>query len=213
MGLYNMMRTSASGMSAQANRLGTVADNIANSSTTGYKRASMEFSSLVLESGNAEFNSGSVEPHLRYAISEQGGFRFTTSTTDLAIKGDGFFVVSDQENQSLLTRAGSFVKDATGNLVNTAGFTLMGYDVANGSGGAVANGTAALQPVNIGTLALEANPSTTGKLFVNLPSNAAVVPAGSRPSDNIAGSTYTAKTSLVSYDNLGNEVTVDVYSS
>jgi len=213
MGLYNMMRTSASGMAAQANRLGTVADNIANSSTTGYKRASMEFSSLVLESGNAEFNSGSVEPHLRHAISEQGGFRFTTSATDLAIKGDGFFVVSDQDNQSLLTRAGSFVKDATGNLVNTAGFTLMGYNVANGSGGAVANGTAALEPVNIGALALEANPSTQGKLFVNLPSNAAVVPAGNRPSDNLAGSSYTAKTSLVGYDNLGNEVTVDIYST
>ena len=53
MGLYGMMRTSASGMAAQANRLGTVADNIANSSTTGYKRASTEFSSLVLESGTA----------------------------------------------------------------------------------------------------------------------------------------------------------------
>jgi Flagella basal body rod protein len=100
MGLYNMMRTSASGMAAQANRLGTVADNIANSSTTGYKRASMEFSSLVLESGNAEFNSGSVEPHLRHAISEQDGFRFTSSSTDLAIKGDGFFVVSDQSRSA-----------------------------------------------------------------------------------------------------------------
>ena len=52
MGLYGMMRTSASGMAAQANRLGTVADNIANTSTTGYKRASTEFSSLVLESGS-----------------------------------------------------------------------------------------------------------------------------------------------------------------
>ena len=58
MGIYSMMRTSASGMAAQANRLGTVADNIANASTTGYKRASTEFSSLILESGTAEYVSG-----------------------------------------------------------------------------------------------------------------------------------------------------------
>ena len=49
MGLYSTMRTSASGMAAQANRLGAVSDNIANSSTTGYKRASMEFGSLGLD--------------------------------------------------------------------------------------------------------------------------------------------------------------------
>ena len=50
MSLYGMMRTGVSGMNAQANRLSTVADNIANSSTTGYKRASTQFASLVLPS-------------------------------------------------------------------------------------------------------------------------------------------------------------------
>ena len=69
MGLYSTMRTSASGMAAQANRLGAVSDNIANASTTGYKRASMEFASLVLDSGGTEYVSGSVESHTRYAIS------------------------------------------------------------------------------------------------------------------------------------------------
>jgi flagellar hook protein FlgE len=85
-------------MSAQGNRLGTVADNIANSSTTGYKRASAEFSSLVLDSGGAEYVSGSVDTHTRYAISEQGSFKFTSSVTDLAVKGNGFFIVSGGDN-------------------------------------------------------------------------------------------------------------------
>src|SRR4029079_15544281 len=111
MGLYSTMRTSASGMAAQANRLGGVSDNIANSSTTGYKRASMEFSSLVLDTGGTEYVSGSVESKTRYAISEQGAFNFTTSATDLAIKGQGFFVVSAENGQTYLTRAGSFVPD------------------------------------------------------------------------------------------------------
>ncbi len=50
MSLYGMMRTGVSGMNAQANRLSTVADNIANASTVGYKRAETQFSSLVLPS-------------------------------------------------------------------------------------------------------------------------------------------------------------------
>ena len=106
MGLYGMMRTGASGMSAQSNRLGTVADNIANVGTTGYKRASSEFSSLVLKSGQSDYLSGSVDSRVRYAVSEQGSFKFTTSATDLAVKGNGFFIVSNEAGQTFLTRAG-----------------------------------------------------------------------------------------------------------
>ena len=177
MGLYGMMRTSVSGMNAQANKLSTIADNIANSSTTGYKRASTEFSSLVLESGGSAYESGSVETRVRYAISEQGTRKFTTSVTDLAVKGDGFFLVNNDSGQTFLTRAGSFVKDGTGDLVNAAGFRLMGYSLAPGAATPVANGMAGLEVVNIAPLALQADPSTAGNLFVNLPSNADIVAA------------------------------------
>ena len=132
MGLYGMMRTSASGMAAQANRLSTVADNIANSGTTGYKRASAEFSSLILQSSQSEYTSGSVDTNIRYAISEQGSFKFTTSATDLGIKGNGFFVVPNDAGKTFLTRAGSFVPDGSGNLVNAAGYKLMGYPAIGG---------------------------------------------------------------------------------
>lgn len=213
MGIYSMMRTSASGMAAQANRLGTVADNIANASTTGYKRASTEFSTLVLKSGTAEYVSGSVESRIRYAVSEQGSFRFTTSATDLAVKGSGFFVVSGNGGQSFLTRAGSFVRDAEGNLVNAAGMKLMGYDLSGGTPSIVTNGVAGLDPVNIGSLALQATASTTGKLSVNLPANAAIVPAANLPGANAATAAYTGKTSLIVYDNVGGEVTLDVYAA
>ncbi|NJO21882.1 MAG: flagellar hook protein FlgE [Sphingomonadales bacterium] len=209
MGLYGMMRTSVSGMNAQANRLSTVADNIANSSTTGYKRASTEFSSLILESGGSAYESGSVETRVRYGISEQGTFKFTTSVTDLSVKGSGFFLVNNENGQTYLTRAGSFVKDGNGDLINAAGYKLMGYSLAPGAPTPVANGLAGLQVVNIAPLALQADPSTAGNLFVNLPSNAAI--ETDLPSGNAATAVYTAKTSLVAYDNLGNEVTLDVY--
>ena len=132
MGLYSMMRTSSSGMGAQANRLATVAENIGNSSTVGYKRASTEFSSILLQSGTADYTSGSVETEVRYHISEQGAMRYSTSATDLAVNGQGFFIVENSNGQSFLTRAGSFVKDGEGNLVNAGGFKLMGYDLALG---------------------------------------------------------------------------------
>jgi len=212
MGMYDVMRTSASGMSAQANRLGTVADNIANSSTTGYKRASTEFSSLILQSGVADYVPGSVQTEVRYRVSEQGALKFTTSSTDLAIKGNGFFVVSGSDGQSYLTRAGSFVKDGDGDLVNAAGYKLMGYNLASGTN-AVVNGTGGLVAVNIGSFALQANASTSGQLDVNFPSNANVIAAGNLPSANASTATFTAKTSLVTYDNLGNQVTLDIYAT
>ncbi len=93
MSLYGMMRTGVSGMNAQANRLSAVADNIANASTVGYKRAETQFSSLVLPSTGGQYNSGSVLTDVRYGISDQGGIRSTSSTTDLAIDGNGYFVV------------------------------------------------------------------------------------------------------------------------
>lgn len=211
MSLFGLLRTSTSGLNAQASRLATVSDNIANSNTTGYKRASTEFSSLILESGSSEYLSGSVEVHVQRAISEQGTFSFTTSVTDLAVQGNGFFLVSGTDGQTVLTRAGSFVTDGDGNLVNAAGFNLQGYSLANGSAAPVANGFAGLEVINIGDLALQANPSTEGTLFVNLPFDASI-PAD-LPSANLGTSTFTGKTSIVTYGNLGEEVTLDVYST
>lgn len=211
MSLYGMLRTSVSGMSAQSNLLGTVSDNIANSGTAGYKRADTQFSSLLLETGGTEYQSGSVNTQVRYAISQQGALNYTSSSTDLAIQGSGFFMVQDPSGQMELTRAGAFQVDATtGNLVNGAGLTLMGYDVSKGAPSVVLNGTSGLVPINLQNAKLAATASTAGIFSANLPSNAAVVtgtPAGS----NVAGAAFTEKSSLVAYDNLGNQVTLDLY--
>jgi flagellar hook protein FlgE len=211
MSLYGIMRTSTSGMSAQANRLATVADNIANVNTNGYKRASNEFSSLLIES--CPTASGYTLTDVRHAISEQGSLENTTSTTDLAIRGEGFFVVTDAGGTPYLTRAGSFVKDENGALVNAGGFKLMGYPLTNGQPAAVVNGFSGLQPVSFSDLALTAAASVKGQFTANFPSNAAVTPAASLPSTNAATAQYAGKSSLVSYDNLGNEVLLDMYFS
>lgn len=211
MSISGMMRTSASGMAAQSARLGTVSDNIANASTHGYKRAFTEFSTIVLESGKGSYVPGSVDTTVRYGISQQGGFDFTTSPTDLAVSGNGFFLVGDGSDSTYLTRAGSFVKDPDGNLVNAAGYKLLGYPIVNGTAAASSNSTAGLSEVNISAMALEATPSTLGTHHANVPVSATAVAAGNRPSDNIATSEYTAKASITAIDNVGREVTLDVY--
>lgn len=209
MSISGMMRTSASGMAAQSSRLGTVSDNIANASTHGYKRAFTEFSTVVLESGTGSYVPGSVDTQIRYGITQQGGFDYTTSATDLAVNGDGFFLVGDPSGTTFLTRAGSFVKIANGDLVNAAGYTLQGYPLNGGTAAVSANGTTGLQNVNIGAMSLEATPSTTGKFFVNLQEDADI--QTDTPAGNAATAVYTSKTSMTVVDNVGREKTLDIY--
>jgi flagellar hook protein FlgE len=200
-------------MSAQANRLATVADNIANVNTNGYKRASCEFSSLLLTSCPGNYNSGAVLTEVRHSIAEQGNLQNSTSVTDLAISGNGFFIVADVDGTPRLTRAGAFVPNGDGELVNAAGFRLMGYPVDPNSPTITVNGFTGLEPVNLQTLALSATPSVAGSFVANLPSDATIVPPADLPSANGATAAPTAKSSLVTFDNLGGEVLLDVYFS
>jgi flagellar hook protein FlgE len=191
MSLYGTMRTGVSGMNAQANRLSTVADNIANANTTGYKKASTQFSSLILPSTGGAYNSGGVTTDVRYSISAQGTFTYTTSATDLAINGKGFFIVEGTDGQEYMTRAGAFTMMDDGTLQNSAGYTLMGYEYSSTEDPTiVVNGFDGLQQINLSSGALNAKGSTAGALDVNLPSNEAVG--------------YEKTTSLVAYDSQGN---------
>jgi flagellar hook protein FlgE len=136
---------------------------------------------------------------VRRAVGTDGPITTTNSKTDLAIQGNGFFVVGDANGTNYLTRAGNFVQDGpTGNLVNAAGFTLMGYSLANGEPAPVLNSLDGMVPVNVQSLGMKAAKSTTGTITGNLPSEAGTPPAN------------TQKTSLVVYDTLGKPVTIDI---
>ncbi|TPW26901.1 flagellar hook protein FlgE [Pararhizobium mangrovi] len=192
MGLYGMMRTGVSGMNAQSNRLGTVSDNIANADTTGYKRSSAEFSSMILPGTESSYNSGGVKTSIRHDISEQGSYTYTSSNTDLAIDGEGFFMVESPNGEQMLTRAGSFSPDADGYLVNSAGYKLLGAasdaDTTNLS-------ATSLTPLIMKYNAAVPFPSSAGTLSLNLPAGAA------------DGSSY--RTSLTAYDSQGGSQTLD----
>ncbi|MCA3561398.1 MAG: flagellar hook protein FlgE [Aestuariivirga sp.] len=211
MSLYGVMRTGVSGMNAQANRLSTVADNVANVNTTGYKSSSCEFSSLILSNWDSAFESGAVLTDVRHNIDAQGGLVGTSSVSDLAIRGGGFFMVANPAGTPYLTRAGAFVPDDSGTLVNAAGFALLGYKLNPGQPAVTLNGFNNLTPVSFGGPSLSATPSSQGAIRANLPSTAGIIAVSNLPSFNNASSTYTAKSSLIVYDNLGAEVNLDIY--
>jgi flagellar hook protein FlgE len=207
MSLISVLRTGVSGMNAQSNRISTVAENVQNASTTGYKSSAAEFSSLLIDGGStANYTSGAVETTVRRSIGSQGPITFTSSKTDLAIQGNGFFVVQDDNKAPFLTRAGNFVVDGpTGNLVNAGGFSLMGYSLADGQDPSPAlNSTDGLVPVNMASLGLRTTPSTKATIGGNLSADTPAL------SGVVSPTNFSKKTSVVTYDKLGKSVTLDV---
>jgi flagellar hook protein FlgE len=206
-----ILNTSVSGMLADSNWLSSISQNVANANTTGYKNAETEFSTLVDQVSTAAAGGG-VMTTTRNLNTLQGNVVSSSTATDLAVQGSGFFVVSDSSGATYLTRNGSFVPDASGNLVNSAGYYLMGTDIQSGSS-PPANALSTLQKVNVNSAGETATPTTSASIAANLPSTATPIAAADLPSANSASSTYTDMTSLVVYDNLGGAHTINLYLS
>ncbi|MEM7044367.1 MAG: flagellar hook protein FlgE [Pseudomonadota bacterium] len=135
MSLFGSLFSGVSGLTAQSQSMSMISDNISNVSTTAYKGAVADFSSLVTTTANVStFSPGGVNSNTNYEITRQGLIEPSTSPTDVAIVGDGFFVVSDLSDgtgDQLYTRAGSFKTDFLGNLRNSAGYYLQGWALDN----------------------------------------------------------------------------------
>tara|TARA_B100001123_G_scaffold414093_1_gene513142 strand:+ start:683 stop:3601 length:2919 start_codon:yes stop_codon:yes gene_type:complete len=131
MTLYGALFGGVSGLSAQGAKIGVVSDNIANVNTVGYKEVEATFETLVINSGSqVAYQTGGVRGGSRTRVDSQGLLLSTNVPTDIAMSGEGMFVVNAQSNgsgQTLYTRAGSFRQDSQGNFVNTNGFYLQGW--------------------------------------------------------------------------------------
>ena len=134
MSLFSAMRSGVSGMSAQSSRMAAISDNISNSATIGYKRAAVDFSTLMTSSGSTtNYAAGGVRSNVHYQVLKDGTVQGTQSATDMAIEGRGFFVVADNAGNTgttsgyALTRAGSFLPDDQGFLRNSAGQYLQAW--------------------------------------------------------------------------------------
>ncbi|CAM5200487.1 hypothetical protein ARD30_05580 [Bosea thiooxidans] len=139
MGVFSALTTAVSGMTAQSYALENISGNIANSRTAGYKRVDTTFADLVPDAALNRQIAGSVAAFSQATNSIQGDLNATRIDTNVAINGDGFFVVDQRAsgvgantqfaNQNLYTRRGDFDFDANGYLVNGAGYYLKGLKI------------------------------------------------------------------------------------
>lgn len=179
MSINGAMLAGVSGLTANAAALSTISQNIANVNTVGYKRAATEFSTVVnAQTQGVGYSAGGVQATARHFISQAGQLQRTTSGTDLAIAGQGFFVVTEKsENLALsdarlFTRAGAFKIDDLGYLQNTSGLYLQGWPVASdGTINADPSDMSRLRTINVGSVGGAAEPTTRVGLNANLKSS------------------------------------------
>jgi len=214
MSIYTALRAGVSGLTANSSALAVISDNIANVNTVGYKRSGVDFSALVnAQNSNTTYNAGGVLPLTRQQISLQGSLEQSRSSTDLAISGDGFFIVSPNNQQLsnggsvLFTRAGSFTIDANGFMVNAQGLFLQGWPV-NSDGSVVSSPTSlsAIEPINISGVGGLAEPTENVGINANLNSDQAAYAAlPAYASGNMADGTISPQfeSSLEVFDSLG----------
>ena len=180
MTISSSLNAGVSGLSANASRLASISDNIANSSTRGYKRVQTDFHSMVLSGSGGTYSAGGVRTTNVRLIDERGPLVSTNNATDLAVRGRGMLpVASITEVEAggnptmLLSSTGSFRTDSNGYLSTESGLVLMGFPaLADGTIPDVARDTSdSLQPVRIDLNRLSAEPTTEISLTANLPAS------------------------------------------
>lgn len=133
MSLSSSLFSGISGLSTLGNAMQIIGDNIANVNTVGFKGSRVTFQDVLSQTvattaGSAQVGRGTSLADISSTFS-QGSFESTDSATDLAIGGEGFFVVRDPNNANndYYTRAGEFRFDKDGNFVNPAGYIVRGW--------------------------------------------------------------------------------------
>jgi flagellar hook protein FlgE len=160
MSLFGAMTSGVSGLSAQSSAMAAIADNISNVNTVGYKNAKVDFQTLVTRQATpTDYSAGGVQSRPRTQADMQGVLQASASDTNLAISGNGFFVVNPVNrpgvaDQFMFTRAGSFTKDSDGYLRNTGGYYLQAWPTDPDGNVALPTGSSAAFP-NQNTISTE----------------------------------------------------------
>ena len=202
-----------SGINAAQKDLNTTANNIANVNTTGFKESRAEFGDVyatsIFSNAKTSVGNGVATSHIAQQF-QQGSLNFTENSLDLAINGNGFFVMSDgmESMDRNYTRAGAFKLDANSFVINSAGNYLQVYDV-NDDGSPKAVSMASTKPLQIPDTA--GVPESTGNvdMTMNLPATSPLLDP--TKFDPIDSGTYTAATSVSIYDSLGESHTLSTY--
>ena len=210
MTISSSLNAGVSGLAANATKLASISDNIANSSTYGYKRVQTDFASLVLSGNGSNYSAGGTRAYTQRLIDESGSIVSSTNATDLAVRGRGMLPVTplnqataeNGQTEMLLTTTGSFRTDANGYLVSQSGLVLLGWPaLADGTIPPYPRDTAdGLEPVRINANNFSGDPTTKLTLGINLPAT--------ETSATAAGTVQ--QLTVEYYDNLGKSESINI---
>ncbi|MGA0607603.1 flagellar hook protein FlgE [Phenylobacterium sp. VNQ135] len=206
MSINSAMLAGVSGLVANSSALAAISDNIANVNTVAYKRNQVNFANVVTaQAVKGKYAAGGVQSVTRQFVSQQGLIQASGSTTDLAISGDGFFVVAGKglgltpADARSFTRSGSFGVDSDGFLVNDANLYLQGWPIqADGSFAVNPSDLNAMRSINVKNLGAAVAPTTELGVSAN-------VNKGTTVSSGLAG--YNAATNSMALYSSSNGAT------
>jgi len=212
MTISSSLNAGVAGLSANASRLASISDNIANSSTAGYKRVQTDFHSMVMSSSGGTYTAGGVRATTTRMVDERGSLVSTSNPTDLAVRGRGMLPVAsitevgvaNGDPNMMLTTTGSFRTNADGLLTTSTGLVLLGWPAAaDGSIPAFPRGSSTgLEPVQFNVTQLTGEPTTSIDLGINLPAGSTVF------GSDTAGDVESLP--IEYYDNLGNSENIEI---
>ncbi len=201
MGIFSALFAGVNGINASGNVISVIGDNIANVNTVGFKGSRAQFEDILAGSGvglgsriasvTAQFN--------------QGGFESSSSVTDMAVDGSGFFTVQDTDDGSqFYTRAGQFNVNKDGFLVNPDGYRLRGFTVDATSNTVTSN----VDDIQISSSPVSPNKTAEVVALINLDANEAA-PAAFSLTTPTSTSNFSAGVTI--YDSLGNDHLTTLY--
>src|SRR6201746_2218608 len=193
MGIFDALNSSVGGLQAQSFALQNISGNIANAQTTGFKGINTSFVDLVPDATNPDRQvAGGVTAYARQTVSSQGTVSASTVGTFMAVHGDGFFSVQKSsgtvDNTPVFsgvtdyTRRGDFQVNANGNLINGAGYYLMGVSVDPKTGNPIGNVPTVLQFQNN---FIPAQQTTSIQYAANLPTTPSTAASSGAPTGTL----------------------------
>jgi flagellar hook-basal body protein len=215
--------TSLTGLNAAKAELGIVSNNIANVGTVGFKKARAEFGDIFatspLQNASGSIGQGVLLKGVAQEFS-QGNVAFSQNSLDMAIQGQGFFVLKPNltSNQSVFTRNGSFRVNNDRYVVDSSGQFVQVFPV-NDDGSVVATGLSSAKSLQLPSTAGLPRASSKIDLGVNLPADAEIIPQQDRYTSGAAvyrfdrndPNTFNRSTSITVFDSLGNPSIATIY--
>jgi flagellar hook protein FlgE len=192
--MFTSFSTALSALNAQSTAVDVVGNNLANLNTPGFKTSAVYFRDLVTQSlgaglGETQVGFGTGRP-LTIRQFTQGAIEASTGLLDAAIQGDGFFVLKNDQGNTLYTRAGTFQVDRTGNLLTNTGERVQGWTTLDANGAVNTSGPIGDVVVPVGALQ---TPVVTSQFTVDLNLDASAA----------EGTSSAFSTPMEVYDSLG----------